>query len=247
MAWAKPVLLRRSTIWSSDLQQSSTATMSSSARSRPKAPQFAPLPSGPAARCSRRPSMPWQAPLRACAARPHLHLPRQPGPALPRRRTAARAGRPELYRTAAACTRRFAHWPAGGHAQPPLALPAYAQEVLRIAAAQAGVEMARRAAEEKQRNSDYRLQQLVHWDSVTGLPNRRCFMDRLAEACDQARLQGSHIGLLYLDLQRFRQINDTQGMNSATRCWRKLPGASAPWPSLANSSHAWAAMSSWCC
>ncbi len=106
----------------------------------------------------------------------------------------------------------------------PLTLPDYAQEVLRIAAAQAGVEMARRAAEEKRRNSDYRLQQLIHWDSVTGLPNRRCFMDRLAEACDQARLQGSHIGLLYLDLQRFRQINDTQGHEFGDQVLAEIAG-----------------------
>ncbi|MCE8019238.1 sensor domain-containing phosphodiesterase [Halomonas sp. MCCC 1A11036] len=93
----------------------------------------------------------------------------------------------------------------------PLELSAYAPEVLRIAAAQAGAEMARRTEEEKRRSSDYRIQQLIHWDSVTGLPNRRYFMERLEEACEQARLRGNCLGLLYLDLQRFRQINDTQG------------------------------------
>ncbi|KAA0010091.1 sensor domain-containing phosphodiesterase [Billgrantia pellis] len=87
----------------------------------------------------------------------------------------------------------------------------YAPEVLRIAAVQAGAEMARRAEEEKRRSSDYRIQQLIYWDSVTGLPNRRYFMERLEEACEQARLRDNCLGLLYLDLQRFRQINDTQG------------------------------------
>lgn len=72
-------------------------------------------------------------------------------------------------------------------------------------------EMARRSEEEKRRSSDYRIQQLIYWDSVTGLPNRRCLMERLEEACEQARLRDSCLGLLYLDLQRFRQINDTQG------------------------------------
>ncbi|MGL6251686.1 MAG: diguanylate cyclase domain-containing protein, partial [Billgrantia desiderata] len=93
----------------------------------------------------------------------------------------------------------------------PLDLAAYGTEVLRIAAAQAGAEMARRSEEEKRRSSDYRIQQLIYWDSVTGLPNRRCLMERLEEACEQARLRDSCLGLLYLDLQRFRQINDTQG------------------------------------
>ncbi|EWG98194.1 sensor domain-containing phosphodiesterase [Halomonas sp. BC04] len=93
----------------------------------------------------------------------------------------------------------------------PLSLPAFAPEVLRIAATQAGAEMARRMAEENRRSSDQHIEQLIYWDSVTGLPNRRHFMERLQEACDQAQLQGKSLGLLYLDLQRFRQINDTQG------------------------------------
>ncbi|EWH00800.1 hypothetical protein Q427_17540 [Halomonas sp. BC04] len=93
----------------------------------------------------------------------------------------------------------------------PLSLPAFAPEVLRIAATQAGAEMARRMAEETRRSSDQHIEQLIYWDSVTGLPNRRHFMERLQEACDQAQLQGKSLGLLYLDLQRFRQINDTQG------------------------------------
>ncbi|MGQ4878846.1 putative bifunctional diguanylate cyclase/phosphodiesterase [Billgrantia sp. LNSP4103-1] len=106
----------------------------------------------------------------------------------------------------------------------PLQLAAYAPEVLRIAAAQAGAEMARRAEEEKRRNSDYRIQQLIYWDSITGLPNRRCFMERLDEACEQARLRDNCLGLLYLDLQRFRQINDTQGHELGDQILAEIAG-----------------------
>ncbi|MCG6657756.1 sensor domain-containing phosphodiesterase [Halomonas campisalis] len=93
----------------------------------------------------------------------------------------------------------------------PLALADYAPEVLRIAAAQAGAELARQAAERERRSSHHRIEQLAFWDSVTGLPNRRHFMERLNDSFDRASRQGSALGLVYLDLQRFRQINDTQG------------------------------------
>nr|WP_181869993.1 bifunctional diguanylate cyclase/phosphodiesterase [Halomonas sp. DQ26W] len=93
----------------------------------------------------------------------------------------------------------------------PLSLPAYGPEVLRIAATQAGAEMARQLAEETRRSNDQHIEQLIYWDSITGLPNRRHFMERLQEACDQTQLQGKSLGLLYLDLHRFRHINDTQG------------------------------------
>ncbi len=106
----------------------------------------------------------------------------------------------------------------------PLQLAAYAPEVLRIAAAQAGAEMARRAEEEKRRSSDFRIQQLIYWDSVTGLPNRRYFMERLEEACEQARLRDNSLGLLYLDLQRFRQINDTQGHELGDQILAEIAG-----------------------
>ncbi|WP_163559887.1 EAL domain-containing protein [Halomonas sp. NO4] len=99
----------------------------------------------------------------------------------------------------------------------PLDLPDYAGEVLRIAAAQAGAELARHVAERARRSSDHRLAQLAYWDSVTGLANRHHFMEHLAEACRRARRTGASLGLLYLDLQRFRQINDSQGHEHGDR------------------------------
>ncbi|MBA2780109.1 putative bifunctional diguanylate cyclase/phosphodiesterase [Billgrantia kenyensis] len=106
----------------------------------------------------------------------------------------------------------------------PLDLASYGPEVLRIAAAQSGAEMARRSEEDKRRSSDYRIQQLIYWDSVTGLPNRRSFMERLEDACEQARLRDTCLGLLYLDLQRFRQINDTQGHELGDQILAEIAG-----------------------
>jgi diguanylate cyclase (GGDEF)-like protein len=48
-------------------------------------------------------------------------------------------------------------------------------------------------------------------DRLTGLPNRRAFMPVLERACEQARNGADAFALLFLDLDRFKQVNDTFG------------------------------------
>lgn len=59
-------------------------------------------------------------------------------------------------------------------------------------------------AEEHSRN-------LAHHDSLTGLPNRLLFDDRLAQAISDATLTRSTFALLFLDLDKFKPVNDALG------------------------------------
>ncbi|WP_018294704.1 EAL domain-containing protein [Mariprofundus ferrooxydans] len=55
------------------------------------------------------------------------------------------------------------------------------------------------------------LRLLSYSDELTGLPNRRLYSDRVEQACSMARRRKRPISLLFLDLDRFKLINDTRG------------------------------------
>lgn len=55
------------------------------------------------------------------------------------------------------------------------------------------------------------MQRMAHDDALTGLPNRRLFFDRLEHAISRAKRSGKMLGLLYVDLDQFKEINDTHG------------------------------------
>jgi diguanylate cyclase (GGDEF)-like protein/PAS domain S-box-containing protein len=59
--------------------------------------------------------------------------------------------------------------------------------------------------------AEERIQRVAHHDSLTGLPNRLLFNDRLEQAISLAKRGSRQFTLLYLDLDRFKQVNDTLG------------------------------------
>ena len=69
---------------------------------------------------------------------------------------------------------------------------------------QIGQFIARKAAQEQ-------LQQLAHFDYLTGLPNRNLFNQLLAHALAKAKRRSSRLAILFIDLDGFKQVNDSHG------------------------------------
>ncbi|HJT24613.1 MAG TPA: EAL domain-containing protein, partial [bacterium] len=63
----------------------------------------------------------------------------------------------------------------------------------------------------ERRKSEEALRHRAYWDLVTELPNRYLFFDRLKSALDEAGQTGGKVALFYIDLDRFKMINDTLG------------------------------------
>ena len=51
----------------------------------------------------------------------------------------------------------------------------------------------------------------AHFDSLTGLPNRRLFLDKISSMINQAKQEQHQVALMYLDFDRFKEINDSLG------------------------------------
>ncbi len=63
----------------------------------------------------------------------------------------------------------------------------------------------------ERKRMEERIWQEANYDSLTGLPNRRLFRDRLLEEIKRARRSGRGLALLVVDLDRFKEVNDTLG------------------------------------
>jgi diguanylate cyclase (GGDEF)-like protein/PAS domain S-box-containing protein len=61
------------------------------------------------------------------------------------------------------------------------------------------------------KKSEEEIHQLAFYDSLTQLPNRRLLLDRLRQAMAASVRNGRHGALLFLDMDHFKTINDTQG------------------------------------
>ena len=63
----------------------------------------------------------------------------------------------------------------------------------------------------EQQVAEARIQQLAHYDSLTGLPNRVLLHERSSQAIQMARRNSEPLALLFLDLDHFKNVNDSLG------------------------------------
>lgn len=68
------------------------------------------------------------------------------------------------------------------------------------------------------------LKQQLHYDILTGLPNRVLFADRLDQALAHARRHGHNLAVCLLDLDGFKPVNDTHGHATGDQILREVAG-----------------------
>jgi len=72
------------------------------------------------------------------------------------------------------------------------------------------------------KKSEERILYLAHYDELTGLPNRAMFSQLLTRALSYANRYGDKVGLLFMDLDRFKNVNDNLGHATGDHVLREV-------------------------
>jgi diguanylate cyclase (GGDEF)-like protein/PAS domain S-box-containing protein len=80
----------------------------------------------------------------------------------------------------------------------------------------------RRKAEQQLIDNQQRLDRMAHHDQLTGLPNRHYLATFLPEAIADARAADAMLGVVFLDLDRFKHINDTRGHETGDKLLQEV-------------------------
>jgi len=91
------------------------------------------------------------------------------------------------------------------------------------------------AAAIERKQTDTWVRHIARHDALTDLPNRELFHDRLQAALARARHDGERLALLYIDLDRFKQVNESRGhatgdqlLQEVAACLRRCARESGP-------------------
>ena len=63
----------------------------------------------------------------------------------------------------------------------------------------------------ERKDAEAHIERLAYFDSLTGLPNRQSFLDRVDKEIARAGMTGERLAVLYMDLDGFKSINDRLG------------------------------------
>jgi diguanylate cyclase (GGDEF)-like protein/PAS domain S-box-containing protein len=74
----------------------------------------------------------------------------------------------------------------------------------------------------ERRQSEARIAHMAHHDALTGLANRAALMERVEDACDRCRRSEEQFSILMLDLDWFKQVNDTFGHPAGDELLRQV-------------------------
>ena len=80
----------------------------------------------------------------------------------------------------------------------------------------------RRKAEQQLIDNQQRLDRMAHHDQLTGLPNRHHLATFLPQAIEEARAANTMLGVVFLDLDRFKHINDTRGHETGDKLLQEV-------------------------
>jgi diguanylate cyclase (GGDEF)-like protein/PAS domain S-box-containing protein len=101
------------------------------------------------------------------------------------------------------------------HFRDAISLSDKAYELSKICAGLAGIAIESRASEE-------RIRYLAHYDGLTSLPNRFLFKEYLDLALQNAQRHRKKFAVLFLDLDKFKEINDTLGHDAGDKVLREV-------------------------
>lgn len=74
----------------------------------------------------------------------------------------------------------------------------------------------------QKKRAEKQIERLAYYDSLTGLPNRTLLKERLEQSLVRARRQNSMVAVLFLDLDRFKSINDTMGHSAGDKLLQEV-------------------------